>query len=188
MSQIRTFIALKLPAEARAALGRLVECMAPHWPERRVRWVKGDNMHLTLRFLGDTDKAQLPSLQAGLERIASQTPAFALALDSAGCFPNARRPRVIWVGLADPDDRLVNLQRQVERLACACGWAPEKRAFKPHLTLGRVREDAPPPAAEWMAAPPVMTVPVTQLQLIESLLKPTGAEYTVRYHARLTES
>lgn len=186
MGLIRTFIAVELPADVRAALSALIDRMAVRWPERGVRWVKGDNMHLTLRFLGDTDEALVPDLNAGLDGIAKGAAPFELRLDGAGCFPNARRPRVIWVGLGDPGDRLLPLQEQVERLARACGWEREKRAFSPHLTLGRVRERTRSPEGDWLAAPEPLAFRIEAMQLIESQLKPTGAEYAALHAVRLT--
>ena len=185
MSLIRTFIAVELPADVRAALSDLIDRMAARWPERGVRWVKGDNMHLTLRFLGDTDEALVADLDAGLDRIAAGAVPFELRLDGAGCFPNPRRPRVIWAGLDDPEDRLLPLQKQVEQLARACGWEKEKRAFKPHLTLGRVRERTSLPEGDWLATPGQLAFRVEKVQLIESQLKPTGAEYAALHTARL---
>ena len=174
---MRTFIAVELPADVRVALRGVIDRMAPRWPERGVRWVKQDNMHLTLRFLGDTDAALVPDLGAGLDEIASVSAPFELRLGNTGCFPKPRRPRVIWVGLEDPADRLLPLQRQVEELARTCGWEKEKQVFRPHLTLGRVRERMRPPGGDWLAAPGPLAFRVEKVQLIESRLKPTGAEY-----------
>jgi len=182
---IRTFIAVEMPADVRAALRGLVERMAPRWPERGVRWVKGDSMHLTLRFLGDTDEALVPELRAGLDEVAEGAAPFELRLNGTGCFPNPRRPRVIWVGLDNPEDRLLPLQKQVERLARACGWERERRPFRPHLTLGRVRDRTRPPQGDWLVAPEEVVFRVEKVQLIESHLKPTGAEYAVLHTARL---
>ncbi len=160
--------------------------MARGWRERGVRWVKQDSMRLTLRFLGDADAALVPDLGAGLDEIASVSAPFELRLGNTGCFPKPHRPRVIWVGLDDPEDRLLPLQRQVEQLAHTCGWEKEKRVFKPHLTLGRVRERTRPPEGDWLAPPEQLAFRVEKVQLIESRLKPTGAEYAALRTARLS--
>jgi 2'-5' RNA ligase len=185
MALIRTFIAAPLPDEVKAALAALIGGMAPRWPDRSVRWVGKDTMHLTLRFLGDTDEALVPDLSADLDRIAGRAPPFALRLAGAGCFPHSRRPRVVWVGLDDLEGRLLPLQREIERLARARGWERERRAFRPHLTLGRVRDRARPPEGEWLASPEALSFQVEQVQLIRSQLKPAGAEYSTLHSAAL---
>lgn len=181
---IRTFIAIPLPESVRAILTDLIGQLASRWPAGAVRWVKGDALHLTLRFLGDTEEKHLPSLAAGLDQIASRATPFELQLHDLGCFPHPRRPRVIWVGVEDPGGSLLPLQQQVERLVRSLGWERETRPFAPHLTLGRVRESSAVPGEAWLAASANATFLADQVQLIESQLRPTGAEYT-RLHAAI---
>ena len=135
-------------------------------------------MHLTLRFLGDTDPDLVPALSAELDRVVGEEKVFVLGLGKMGCFPNPRRPRVIWVGLRDKGERLGGLQKGVERLACDHGWEPEKRVFRPHLTLGRVRDRATPPGGEWMRDPEELSFQVERVLLIQSELRRSGAVYT----------
>ncbi|MFH1570284.1 MAG: RNA 2',3'-cyclic phosphodiesterase [Gemmatimonadota bacterium] len=173
----RTFIAVELPAPVRLALAAMAAELARQWPGDGVRWVGEGSLHLTLRFLGDTAPDQVDALRRGLEQIASRHGPFDLHLAEAGAFPNPRRPRVIWVGLADPEGALGRVQREVERLARSLGWEREERAFKPHLTLGRVRPEARPPQSGWSAAVPAAVFRATGISLMGSRLKPTGAEY-----------
>jgi RNA 2',3'-cyclic 3'-phosphodiesterase len=186
MDSIRTFIAAELPAQAREALAGLSGRVARNWPGPAVRWASPENIHLTLRFLGDTDTRLVPALGAGLEEIAGGAAPFALGLGGMGCFPSAGRPRVVWVGLDDPEERLRLLQRQVERLVRSLGWAREGRAFTPHLTLGRVREGGRPPSGAWMLDPEPLVFQIGQVRLIESRLKPAGAEYHTLHAAALS--
>ncbi len=188
MRALRTFIAVPVPA---AVSRRLEECsrtLAGRWPPGAVRWVSPENVHLTLRFLGDTDPDQVAGLAAALRQVASAHRGFVVALDGVGCFPNARRPRVIWAGLSDPELRLDRLQRDVERAVRACGWPREGRAFAPHLTLGRVREGAPAPAGEWLPSIEPAPLPVRELRLVESQLAPAGAIYRTLAAASLAEA
>jgi len=183
----RTFIAVQIPASVREVLDELTGLMAPAWPPGAVRWGKTDNLHLTLRFLGDTSEETIPRLVDGLEAIVADEPAFEVMLDTIGTFPGRGRPRVIWVGLADPDGRLTPLQKQVARLARSLGWEREQQQFKPHLTLGRVRPGATPPAGDWSRPVPRAAFAVDGLALVESQLKPSGAEYSILHRAPMQQ-
>ncbi|MBT4496713.1 MAG: RNA 2',3'-cyclic phosphodiesterase [Gemmatimonadetes bacterium] len=182
---IRTFIAVELPERVRTALAGSIEEVARRWDEGRVRWVGAENMHLTLRFLGDTDPDLVPALSAGLDRVVGGEKLFELGLGEMGCFPNPRRPRVIWVGLWDEGERLLGLQQEVERLACDHGWEREKRSFRPHLTLGRVRDRTRPPDGEWLRDPEEFSFQVEKVLLIQSELRRSGAVYTALHTALL---
>lgn len=177
MDLIRTFIGVELPGPVRAALADLVDKLTPRWPRRGIRWVKPDNMHLTLRFLGDTETGKLPALRAGLDEVAGGVSPFELQLHGMDCFPNAQRPEVVWVGLQDTEERLLPLQKGVEQMVQSRGWKREKRPFRSHLTLGRVRGRTKPPEGEWMVEPEELAFRVERVHLIESQLKPSGAEY-----------
>lgn len=170
---IRAFIALPLPQEVQSALGEISRQLSSQ--SQGVKWVKPENIHLTLRFLGDTDPAKVADLSAGLDEIAAQRAAIALRLGQVGAFPNLRRARVLWVGLEEEGEQLHKLRRAVEHLARSLGWEREAQQFKPHLTLGRVREGG-------RVFPEVPEVPplafrADRLELIESRLKPAGPEY-----------
>jgi RNA 2',3'-cyclic 3'-phosphodiesterase len=184
---IRTFVAVGLPTPVRVHLRELVGAMSGPWSPRSVRWLAPGTWHLTLRFLGDTRRDAVRRLSAGLDAVAAGRQAFNLSLAATGCFPNPRRPRVIWVGVTDPDGRLAVLQQAVEEMVRAHGWEPEARAFRPHLTLGRVREGAQPPGDAWLAAADPLGVPVERIHLVESRLKSTGAEYQ-SLHSAVLES
>jgi len=178
----RAFIAIRVPA----ALGELSDAMRPLWPAQGVRWVRPENLHLTLRFLGAAEDAQIAVLRPGLTAVAVRHEAFTDTVERSGCFPNRRRPKVIWAGVADEDGRWGALQRDVEEVVCAAGWEPEERAFRPHVTLGRVRAAVRLPRSKWSGELPRLPVPVEAVELIESILKPTGAEYQTLHRAVLT--
>ncbi len=106
-----------------------------------IRWVAAGNIHLTLKFLGDTDPADLSRLGDPLQRIAASCQPVELSVGGLGSFPNNRQPRVIWVGIEIPPE-LVALQRSIETAAEKIGCPREERPFSPHLTLGRVQKSA----------------------------------------------
>lgn len=185
MGVIRTFIAIRLPGEIEEGLGKLAKKMRTLWPERGVRWVKPGNIHLTLRFLGDTEEGQVGDIGEGLKEVASRHEALALALGQSGCFPNEKRPGVIWTGIEDGAGRLQKLQQDVEALVCDLGWEREGREYRPHLTLGRVRQGVRPPNGAWLQDPVPLEFRVGEVELIQSELKPGGVEYLTLCRAGL---
>lgn len=188
MGVMRTFIAIKPPALVTERLERLANAMRSRWPERSVRWVAPENIHLTLRFLGDTAEAQVAALSQGLEAITAGHQAFTLTLGKSGTFPSGRRAKVIWTGLTDERSNLGELQQKVEALVLQLGWEPEQRAFRPHWTLGRVRQGVRSPSENWLEHPPPMEFQVQELELVTSILKPGGAEYQTLCRAALSRT
>ncbi|MRR31140.1 RNA 2',3'-cyclic phosphodiesterase, partial [bacterium] len=137
MSTIRAFIAIELPLEIRSQLEATIRKFKAQ-KVQAVRWVAVDNIHLTLKFLGDISSGDLGKLTNILQNQISSNMAFPVQVAGVGVFPNPRRPRIIWVGLQTPPE-LIKLQTTVEKAASLIGIPPEDRGFSPHLTLGRVR-------------------------------------------------
>jgi RNA 2',3'-cyclic 3'-phosphodiesterase len=149
--RVRAFIALRLDAAVEAAIARLTERLStPETgiPADGIRWVRRANLHLTLFFLGPAvPRERLAPIADALGAIAKTTAPFEIAARGVGAFPNPARPRVIWVGLdsVGPDSvgldggGLAALAARVAEAAARCGFAPERRAWSPHLTIGRVR-------------------------------------------------
>ena len=179
---MRIFLAV-FPPEAiqRAAYG-LIESL------RRagdgVSWVKQDNLHYTMRFLGEIGEDGLRRASEAATEAAAAIPRFEAALGAPGAFPNPRRARVIWLGMAEGAAPLVALAQALERALAKRGFAPEGRGFEAHLTLGRVRE----PQADWSERLAPARLPesgaarflVDRLSVIESQLNPRGSIYSVR--------
>jgi 2'-5' RNA ligase len=149
-----------------------------------VRWVAAENVHLTLKFLGEVDEGLVPTVEEALAAAAGAARPFALALQGGGCFPNERSPRVIWVGVGEGSDEASRLAGEVERALKLLGFAPEKRRFRPHLTIGRPkdpREGAATTAEkiEQLRGFVAPAAEVRALALIKSTLTPEGAVYDV---------
>ncbi|HEY1408673.1 MAG TPA: RNA 2',3'-cyclic phosphodiesterase, partial [Promineifilum sp.] len=106
MTTLRTFIALPLPDEAKVVLRSVTQALSVRVPDKAVRFVRPEQVHLTLRFLGDTNVDQLPAIMDVVDRIADGRAPILLQLDEVGCFPNVQRPRVIWVGLTGEINQL----------------------------------------------------------------------------------
>ncbi len=134
---MRSFIALDLPAEARRAAAQVADGLKNCGAD--VKWVRPQAMHLTLKFLGEVDPGRVGELSRGLEAACRGFEALEMELSGCGAFPGLARPQVIWVGLDGELEPLRRLAAAVEQQMQALGFAPERRPFKPHLTLGRVR-------------------------------------------------
>ena len=185
MTTIRAFIAIDLPPDVKAALGGVAAELGQGLPRGVVRWVRPEQMHLTLRFLGDTPAERLPALYAAMDAVAAGRAPFALRLTEPGCFPNARRPRVVWVGLGGDAAALAALVAALNAALSALGLPPEDKPFRAHLTLGRVKDERAAPDLSLSAAVPALAVPVAAIHLIESDLRPDGPVYTKRHTSRL---
>ena len=181
---IRTFVVAELPAGVRAALaGAPASASLP--AAASARWTLPENLHLTLRFLGDTPEEQLAPVSRALDAIAAGTPSFELELGAAGAYPEARAARVLWIGLDDADRKLRRLRNQVEAAVRGLGWKRESRPFAPHLTLARLRQPARLSGGGWIEPVPRCRFEVKAVVLMRSTLKPAGAHYDVLHRASL---
>jgi 2'-5' RNA ligase len=188
VKNLRTFIAVELPAETRSYLFQSGQKMAENIPNRAIRWVAPENMHLTLRFLGDTPEDKLPVIAAELDAITQQFQPFNLHLHELGCFPNRKRPRVIWAGLSGQLKPLNALQSRIEKAVQSLGWEAENRPFRAHLTIGRVKDSSQAARLTWEQPLEKQVIPAAAVNLIESQLRPSGPVYTIRHSSVLVNS
>ncbi|MCP4357274.1 MAG: RNA 2',3'-cyclic phosphodiesterase [Chloroflexi bacterium] len=178
---IRAFIAITLPPAVKNELAQIRSLLAGQFPDRSVRWVQPDKMHLTLRFLGDTAVNQLLSITQQLDELTAEQPAFRLQLNGLGCFPNRKRPRVIWVGVAGETATLQLVKHDLDKRLLPLGWTQENKPFRAHLTLGRVKDGRAAARVNWQATVNPITFPVNALHLIESQLTSQGPIYTTQH-------
>lgn len=187
MDLIRAFIAIELSPEIRQQLGQLIQKFkALHI--QAVRWVAVENIHLTLKFLGETNRADLDKLSKILISRSAEFSPFTFQVSGMGAFPSNRKPRVVWVGL-QTSGALLELQSAIEDAATHIGIPTEERGFSPHLTLGRVRNDASPTdlqtlssALTSMQAGDLGSMTAGSFTLFQSDLRPQGALYTPLAH------
>lgn len=139
---MRAFIALELPEDVKTALDALSWRLRDRLDTRdlRVSWVRPENVHLTLRFLGDVTEDQIAQLSIPMDEACRAEQPFALRVCGTGAFPNVRRPSVIWVAVGPLDGPLDRIQKAAEAAAQGVGLAREEKKFHPHLTLARIRE------------------------------------------------
>lgn len=193
MSLLRAFIAIEIPPEIRQAISRQTAGLREA-AGRSVRWVAVENIHLTLKFLGEVSVANLEVLAQTVQAECAQTAPFSVSVEGLGCFPNPRRPRVLWIGLTAPP-ALTHLQRQIEASAARLGYTPDEKPFAPHLTIGRVREQASPAELQTLRGlventtlPHLGDFTVREIGFYKSNLKPEGPVYTRLAIAPLTAS
>ena len=204
---MRLFVAAELPESVKAALAAAQERLRSGRPGSRaegranrsrglrpIRWTRPEGLHVTLRFLGETDAAAVAGLREALARAAGRASPLSLRLGGLGCFPPSGPARVLWAGLEGDLDRLAALAAALESAAVSCGFPPERRPFRGHVTLARLEGGAEGAAlrrriagpgedgttgGERFLEPPVPSVfPLTEVVLFESRLGSGGARYT----------
>lgn len=179
MPKIRTFIAVEMPQNIKMELDKLITSF--RGGGSGIRWVRAENMHITLRFLGDIEQDAVPGLAENIKSKTDSFGRFDLALSGLGGFPNLRRPRVIWVGAGSGEDKLRDLAAKVE---AACGESRFGKADKPfnsHLTIGRVKfSRGLDDILGKIEKTPFETAPfeVSAVTIFKSDLSPAGPKYT----------
>lgn len=192
MPIVRTFIALELPSNLQKELDKASVSLQRELKDLPLRWVRTENIHLTLKFIGETPQEKVAEIADVLKAQAAKVAPFEIALDRFGVFPDLRKPLVLWVGVNAPES-LGQLQQQLEAELAAMGIPAEQRKFSPHLTLARVRRD--PRMAnlkrigEMMAQAQLQNQTVgliNSVTLFRSDLKPGGSVYNPLSRSPLT--
>ena len=174
MATERLFIALTLPPAVREVLAALAQ------PLPGVNWTRPEQLHVTLRFLGDVPVEQIEPMMGRLAKV--QVAPFILPVEGVGTFPPNRPPRVLWIGTGSGHPRLFQLRQRIDDALLASGLQVDVRTFHPHVTLARCTENAAPAVTHWVhthretAAPPFR---VEAFDLYSSDLQPNGAVHTL---------
>ncbi len=194
MGLLRAFIAIEFPQNIKDAIERQTARLRQTLGNDLVRWVPAQNMHVTLKFLGDIAASHVEFLKQMIARESESHQQFDLQIGGLGSYPTSKRPRVLWVGLHAPAD-LASLQKSIEAGACRLGYEQEERPFSPHLTLGRVRQNLSPAdlpkirsALDNIQLGNIGTARVDSVHLIRSDLQPSGSIYTNLFSAPLTKT
>lgn len=183
---MRTFVALNLPPEERerlhAALEPLREKSLP------VRWVAPEALHLTVKFLGDTESAAVEAVDEVLQTAAERRAPVTLRVGGLGAFPSLRRASILWVGVAG-DAELASLQRELEPALSRLGFPREQRPFRPHITVGRARSGAKALDIERLGSllDYEAVITVETVELMQSVMGPDGSHYETLLRRRLGE-
>ncbi|MCX7995439.1 MAG: RNA 2',3'-cyclic phosphodiesterase [candidate division WOR-3 bacterium] len=134
---MRTFIAVEIPEKYRRVIWKLIE---EHKDKNLpVKWVEFENLHITLKFIGEIDEKKLDSIFSVLSEVSNKTKRFSISLKNIGCFPGIRNPRVLWIGIGEGAEELIRLALEIENSLVRLGIKKEEKKFHPHLTIGRVK-------------------------------------------------
>ncbi len=184
---MRLFAALEIPAAVRDNLSAFIKDtqrdmrgLSDRSAEKRVRWVRPESLHVTLKFIGEVAEAKLDGIRAALSTVRADM-LLQLRFHGLGFFPNENRPTVLWTGL-DASTNLQTLAEDIDRALATQGIAKERRAFVPHLTLARFAQpgltEKLHTAIQKNSAREFGSFQAREFHLVESKLKPAGAEYT----------
>jgi 2'-5' RNA ligase len=184
MALIRAFIAVELPEGLKKELTELEVQLKKNSPPV-VRWVDPSSIHITLKFLGEISEDSIDELMLAIEEAARGIQPFKLQIREVGAFPGLDRAQVLWVGVKGDVDKIAQLQKRIEANTEQLGFPRETRAFTPHLTLGRVRDEARPGDRQRLGKLLMDTtfsalhnVDVDSVNLMKSQLTPAGAIHT----------
>ena len=177
---MRAFICFKLPERLISSIGRIQVSVKQYG--LKIRWVRPENIHLTIKFLGDIKWSEIDGIGRLIKETAMDFTPLLLSAQGIGVFPNLNRPRVIWIGISGQIEELIGLQKMLDNKLRIIGFPKEKRPFKGHLTIGRIKgsidsnklSDVLNQINRFAASP----FSVDKIYLMQSDLKPLGAVYT----------
>ncbi len=178
MDQIRTFLALPLPAELKHYLKRMVAPIRNR--QDKINWVKAENIHITLNYLGDTDPDVIDEQALRLESMFATLPVLKLGTTDTGIYPHANEPRVLWVATAPYDTALATLKEKLDNVLGHFGYNLDKRQFQPHITIARVKSISRKSTFihDFLAADVrEIQFEVAEVKWLKSTLTPMGADY-----------
>lgn len=187
MARIRTFLAIDLGEDIRGRLIALQEELAAIAAD--VKWVEPENLHITLLFLGEVEQKEVLEVCRVAQMAVAELPLFTMSVEGAGCFPNPRRPRTLWVGVGEGSAEVVQVHDAIETSLLDMGYRRETRAYVPHVTLGRVKGDRPnDELAKALAKHKTWSageISVREVCIMSSELTSDGPIYTVLGRAKL---
>lgn len=188
MARLRTFIAVDLGQAIRDRAVALQETLAR--TDTEVKWVETDNLHVTLLFLGEVDNREVPAVCRVVSAVTAGLAPFAMTVEGVGCFPNPRRPRIVWIGVGQGKQELCTLHDALEPPLLELGcYRREDRPYTPHITLGRVKsERSTDPLAAALAKQAGWKggdTTVSEVLVMSSELTPSGPIYAILSRGKL---
>ena len=177
----RIFCAVELPYEVRARLEDHILRLRKEIPDAAASWSRVENIHLTLKFFGNVAVDRVSTISAAASRIATEVSPFSIVIGNTGVFPKPSRAQVLWIGVGDPTGKLASLQQRLENECASEGFEKEGRAYRPHLTIARIRK---PEGAKQLADAHLrmefktVEVRLSELVIFRSELSSKGSKYT----------
>jgi RNA 2',3'-cyclic 3'-phosphodiesterase len=187
-SSWRIFCAIDISEDLRARVTDYIEKLCQAVPDASASWSRSENIHLTLKFFGDVERDLTENLSRAAARVAEESAPFQISVGNTATFPKHGQPRVLWIGVEDPSYQLINLQQRLENECAREGFPKEERAFRPHLTLARIRR---PHGSRTLGEIhrkmgfAAARFVVSELLLIRSELSSEGSKYTLISRHRL---
>jgi 2'-5' RNA ligase len=189
----RLFIAIRLPEDVIQKITEVSHYFQSQLPPEALKWVETENLHLTLRFLGELPEGQIGQIRQALTQVAAAQRPFELSVEGLGMYPHAKQPRTIWLGFQGVKPA-ISLHARLKKALAGIKLEKENRPFNPHLTLARVRSRTDRDTAHQIGQTlsefkvgSLGAFEVQQIHLIESKLTPQGPIYTTRFTAPLSE-
>lgn len=193
METIRTFIAVDFPLEIKEKIAEITAYFQTKLPPAQIKWVEPDHMHLTLKFMGETPLDKLVQIKQSIHQVVSGFPSFKIEIKALGMYPNAKRPRVIWLGIND-ENNLILLHNQLDQALKGEGIKSDRRPLSPHLTIGRVRRNADQESV--MQIGKILSqfkigslgcIKIDEIVYYQSVLTPQGPIYTILQSTSLNQ-
>ncbi|MBN2379284.1 RNA 2',3'-cyclic phosphodiesterase [candidate division WOR-3 bacterium] len=179
---MRAFFGIGLPAQIRREVKGFTDNIRSSLP--RMKWVEEENLHITLRFLSEVDEKRIPEISSAASKAAKAVKQFSTILGRLGAFPNSRKARVFWWGLARGAEDAGQIFNNLERNLVNSGFEPERKPYHPHITLARLRNPVPLPVDDFKP-PEHLGFPASTFTLYQSILTPQGPIYKVIEEFRL---
>ncbi|MHC4871713.1 MAG: RNA 2',3'-cyclic phosphodiesterase [Planctomycetota bacterium] len=185
---LRLFIAIELDEDIRAELFEEIKYLKSHFPD--IRWVKPENLHITMKFLGNVGENEIEDISAIMDSAAEKTPSFSAGIENLGCFPDTRHPRIVWAGCGQGNNEIKSIVGNLDEELKLIGYKPENRKFTPHITIGRVKRPSHAMGIEEIINDAQQIdfglLDVSALTLFMSELKKEGPRYSAMYRAELS--
>lgn len=179
---MRIFAAIDISDSARCVVSSYIERLRYEFPQARVGWTRAEKLHLTLKFFGETNEAQLSKLAEAVEAVAKDFSPFDLQIVGAGVFPSPRKARVLWLGARAENDNLRKLSERLEDECARRGFPKDNRIFKAHLTIARLKQNADAALIEKHLdtnLAPSEPFQVSEITIYQSELLPRGSRYKI---------
>jgi len=179
--ELRVFSAVELPDHVRERLREHVQQLREAVPDAAASWTRVENIHLTLKFFGNVHVDRIPAISDAVSRAVKEFSTFRIGVGGTGVFPKPSRAQVLWIGVNDPSGELSSLQRQLEIECAKKGFDKEDRAYRPHLTIARLRK---PEGARQLADAHLqmkfepIEIEFNELVVFRSELSSKGSRYT----------
>jgi RNA 2',3'-cyclic 3'-phosphodiesterase len=191
---VRTFIAADFPPGIIEKFEKIIQYFKTKTPNQDLKWVAPENLHITIKFIGDTSSKKLVQVKSVLTNALSKQPAFNIAIEGLGMFPNAKQPRVIWLGIAD-GQALIKIHQIIDQALEKVEIDQDLRRFNPHLTIARIQRTTSPDRAKkigdtlsQLKVDSLGNIRIDAVHLYQSELTPTGPIYTRLLSVPLNEA